>query len=1262
MSKKDKREAISYLHRNKISDFTDETRLMRLNRLIANKRVTIGILIVVDIIIFFALQYGTNVVMGSIATIREAMLGNFESSGILSIEHLFNFKHGITWYVVVLIFIACIDVKLAYNIQTNFGDINKNQKGSRRFTYLKEIQEQYDAIPLKMKHPYSTYYGKGGVPVCHYGTTKKVDSNGKIYLEGIENAVIYIDRSPVNNEIIGITRSGKGEFFVFPIIDIYSRAENKIYFISHKKLNASDKPNEMLSHKDRYKKKNEEMINNPVELDIDTGWYMYSADVYYDEKLGMKECHGELEAISKKTLSLSKDEFDSIIKEYEKEYNVTYNPEKEMFEKTEEPEEESVVAEETQSDCNEAYNIEEDERVFRVGNGKCFVVTEDKIQPYEEHIKDFVVSITQGSVKALYTITNEELEETFDEKAESRKNVADGLFMLLAQDPEVQAILESENKLEEWYSILSIKEMDEKEWIEEQKTDAPKKEKVANEDKEPSEYTSPFRKDFSKSEEELQKTLEESQENFYARTFTENKEKEEKRVDKTEDYLDVLKRIRKKQGINEFKFHRNMQASMLIADPKCELFLASKKTLEMRGYDVYLLNLENPFMSSGYNPLQLITDTYKSGYPAEASQIARSLAYSIFSGDSDHGENAFFYDNASFCVASLIMAKVIDCIQADEDENNVLYIEHIEKTKKFNALPEEEKERIWNIADKCEQLKIKLKLEKDKLLKISLEKEIESLESELTPYNYSGADFVPSTKHEKTINLKTILLEFNALAEEKLAPKVQGGEPTSALDEFFAQRDRLDVARCLYAGIKIGGEGKSRASIMSTVFSKLTGFQDEMISKMTARSSFNLRDIGFGEKPIAIFFSQPDYDSSNAFLNSIFLSQVYYTLAKTCTRTKGGKCLREVIFLLDEFGNIPPIVNMSSMITVCLGRNIRFNLIIQSYSQVADKYGDNDSKTINGNCGNQIYILTEDDETAENYSKGLGNRTIVNISRMGSKMELFSSKQITESTEEKPLLDPNELKELIEGECVIQRVMKRTDIQGRDVKPRPIFNTGETRFPYRYQYMSDYFPNGNGFEDVNADSCADLNMKEYISDVEHLLQTVLKHADPEYQQMFEQLKNTYMEARTKQIKCFTEKAKIIKHLRKLLSEMAKYSDAQIENITLADVEKYFIPFEANLPSFRRELYFFDFHVEDDETIGKYGEKLIKFIKQTLGSDFDDVADEYNWMDENVFLSTTISDLKEIMENCGIDTKTISIIDSIVNKAKNENNGMKGANA
>ena len=48
------------------------------------------------------------------------------------------------------------------------------------------------------------------------------------------------------------------------------------------------------------------------------------------------------------------------------------------------------------------------------------------------------------------------------------------------------------------------------------------------------------------------------------------------------------------------------KASMVINDMKLELYKSSKKTLEKRGYKVYLLNFDDPMHSMGFNPLTVI--------------------------------------------------------------------------------------------------------------------------------------------------------------------------------------------------------------------------------------------------------------------------------------------------------------------------------------------------------------------------------------------------------------------------------------------------------------------------------------------------------------------------------------------------------------------------------------------------------------------------------------------------------------------------------
>nr|WP_050182272.1 type IV secretory system conjugative DNA transfer family protein [Domibacillus robiginosus] len=100
---------------------------------------------------------------------------------------------------------AAVSSFATYKFLTNFGKIGKDQKGSSRFTTLKEIKAQYKAVPELADR----YSGGGGVPVSRHRDK------------------IFIDDSAVNNLIIGTTRSGKGETFIFPTIDIYSRAEKQ---------------------------------------------------------------------------------------------------------------------------------------------------------------------------------------------------------------------------------------------------------------------------------------------------------------------------------------------------------------------------------------------------------------------------------------------------------------------------------------------------------------------------------------------------------------------------------------------------------------------------------------------------------------------------------------------------------------------------------------------------------------------------------------------------------------------------------------------------------------------------------------------------------------------------------------------------------------------------------------------------------------------------------------------------------------------------
>ena len=154
----------------------------------------------------------------------------------------------------------------------------------------------------------------------------------------------------------------------------------------------------------------------------------------------------------------------------------------------------------------------------------------------------------------------------------------------------------------------------------------------------------------------------------------------------------------------------------------------------------------------------------------------------------------------------------------------------------------------------------------------------------------------------------------------------------------------------------------------------------------------------------------------------------------------------------------------------------RFNLIIQAYSQLRNLYSD-DAPTIEGNCGNQIYILTNEDETAEKFSKLVGEKTIVIKSRSGDKYEL--EKNHSESLDARRLLTSQELRALKMGESVIVRVIKRSDKKGNRIVPKPIFNNNEYAMKHRYEYLTDTFCNSKSLLDIEVDSLhKDVDYKE----------------------------------------------------------------------------------------------------------------------------------------------------------------------------------------
>ncbi|MGW6193025.1 VirD4-like conjugal transfer protein, CD1115 family [Bacillus cereus] len=528
------------------------------------------------------------------------------------------------------------------------------------------------------------------------------------------------------------------------------------------------------------------------------------------------------------------------------------------------------------------------------------------------------------------------------------------------------------------------------------------------------------------------------------------------------------------------------QPSLIINTPKGELFTASKDTLEERGYHIEVLNLLNPLDSMSYNLLQLVKDAYKDGDYSTAQALCKTLSHTLYYNPTV--KDPFWQQCAMSLCNAMILAVTDKCIAEGTEEKITMYAV-------ANMLSELGSKEIIVDPEADPQNALDLYFEglpADSVAKMQYATSNFSkgttrggiFTQTMNGLSIFTFDEIAKMTAKNSVDLKRVgfgkTIKGKAIPRKRVEIIFPDGSKESVKTDVIG-RFVLDFKQKIKVKdtIQIIEKGSNKETIVSiTKIDDKTG--DTEFQLLKKHEDIQVTKIDFFDKPIAIFMITPDYDSSNHVIASIFVRQLYFILAKGASLARGGECHREVVFLLDEFGNMPSIEGMANIITVCLGRNIRFNLVVQAYAQIKNKYGD-DADTIDGNCGNTIYILTNDQETAEKVSKKLGNQTINLPSRSGK--GLSTDKNKTEGLDQRPLLTSNELMSFKEGESAVIRVIKRQDNNRKRIRPRPIYNTEETALKYRWEYLGVEFDTDKSILDIDIDSLHDdVDPKKLIVD------------------------------------------------------------------------------------------------------------------------------------------------------------------------------------
>ena len=227
------------------------------------------------------------------------------------------------------------------------------------------------------------------------------------------------------------------------------------------------------------------------------------------------------------------------------------------------------------------------------------------------------------------------------------------------------------------------------------------------------------------------------------------------------------------------------------------------------------------------------------------------------------------------------------------------------------------------------------------------------------------------------------------------------------IDAYMKKLPDGHPAKSLISIAKIAPD-RMGGSFYTSALTTLRLFVTNDMYLITRESEFSLDD--FGKKPKqALFFVLPDQKATFYPIVTLLVSQQYEQLV-TFAKKRGNRLPYRVNFVLDEFGNFAAITDFQVKMTVAGGYGIRWNLFIQDFNQLIDKYGQEVAGIIRGNCHYWIYLHSQDYNTNEEISKSMGKYTTSTYS-LGGTIQKYSSPSSSTNIQlsERCLLNPDEV-------------------------------------------------------------------------------------------------------------------------------------------------------------------------------------------------------------------------------------------------------------
>lgn len=231
-----------------------------------------------------------------------------------------------------------------------------------------------------------------------------------------------------------------------------------------------------------------------------------------------------------------------------------------------------------------------------------------------------------------------------------------------------------------------------------------------------------------------------------------------------------------------------------------------------------------------------------------------------------------------------------------------------------------------------------------------------------------------------------------------------------AINHYMQKLPESHPARGAFAAAEMA-HVRTRSSFFTSAVATLRLFTGYSIAEMSCCSDYDFND--FDEQKVIIYIILPDEKQTRYELCTLYIDQLYVKLLQIA-KDKGGSLDRKFIFKWDEFGNCPTVSMMGGKMSAARSRNIFFELYIQDYQQLENKYR-GEYKNIRSNAALKIYLRSGDNDSLEDLSKSCGTYTIEKGSASTSASEgkgtniSFSASSALES---RRLLFPTEIKRI----------------------------------------------------------------------------------------------------------------------------------------------------------------------------------------------------------------------------------------------------------